>query len=231
MPAPAEERNNKGSGPTGDDVAGQRKRLFTVVAVVGVVAVLLGVFGLYDAISSPFPVIATPNTNATSDSTLALRQSDTDGDGLSDYDEIFTYQTSVFVKDSDSDGLTDSQEIDKGADPNCPTDQNCAVVVTNANTNSSPADTTKAITLRDSLRKAGVPSTVLDSTDDQTLLKTYSDVLGGTSADGTVTQSDLLNLSAPQVRSLLKSTGLSEETLNAVDDATLLQIYRDAIAE
>lgn len=36
---------------------------------------------------------------------------DTDGDGLSDYDEIFVYHTNPLKVDSDGDGLTDYQEV------------------------------------------------------------------------------------------------------------------------
>jgi outer membrane protein OmpA-like peptidoglycan-associated protein len=38
-------------------------------------------------------------------------KADTDGDGLSDYDEIFKYKTDPLKADSDGDGLTDGDEI------------------------------------------------------------------------------------------------------------------------
>ena len=43
--------------------------------------------------------------------------SDTDMDGLSDYDEIFTYKTDPTKKDSDGDGLSDYDEIELAFDP------------------------------------------------------------------------------------------------------------------
>lgn len=42
---------------------------------------------------------------------------------------------------------------------------------------------------------------------------------------------DLNNLSADQLREVLKNAGVPEETLNQIDDATLLQTYRDVLAE
>lgn len=46
--------------------------------------------------------------------------SDTDGDGLSDFDEVRTYFTDPLFTDSDEDGMSDSAEIQAGSDPNDP---------------------------------------------------------------------------------------------------------------
>ena len=47
---------------------------------------------------------------------------DTDGDGLSDYDEIFLYGTDPLKIDSAGNGFTDGQEIEMGTDPLDPED-------------------------------------------------------------------------------------------------------------
>lgn len=52
---------------------------------------------------------------------------DTDGDGLSDFDEENIFFTSKYLTDSDGDGLSDFSEIEKGLDPNCPTGSSCDV--------------------------------------------------------------------------------------------------------
>lgn len=41
----------------------------------------------------------------------ALKRIDSDGDGLSDYDEIYNYFTDIFSPDSDNDNLTDYEEV------------------------------------------------------------------------------------------------------------------------
>lgn len=47
-----------------------------------------------------------------------LRQRDSDDDGLSDYDEMYVYDTNPLDPDTDGDGLTDYEEIEEyGTDP------------------------------------------------------------------------------------------------------------------
>jgi hypothetical protein len=44
--------------------------------------------------------------------------SDTDGDGLTDYEEIFNFKTDPLKADTDGDGYTDGYEVRHGTDPN-----------------------------------------------------------------------------------------------------------------
>jgi len=66
--------------------------------------------------------------SATTATTSDLSKIDSDGDGLSDYDETNIYQTSPYLEDSDSDGLNDKQEIAQGTNPNCPSGKICNAV-------------------------------------------------------------------------------------------------------
>lgn len=45
---------------------------------------------------------------------------DSDGDGISDYDEVKVYQSNPTKKDSDGDGVADGQEVSAGTNPNGP---------------------------------------------------------------------------------------------------------------
>ncbi len=53
------------------------------------------------------------------------RTKDTDGDGLTDYDEARTYHTSPYLADTDSDRVSDGEEARLRTDPNCPPDRDC----------------------------------------------------------------------------------------------------------
>jgi hypothetical protein len=56
---------------------------------------------------------------------INLQQRDSDGDGLTDYQEIYIYRSNAYSADSDGDGISDSQEIQAGSDPTCPQGDTC----------------------------------------------------------------------------------------------------------
>lgn len=192
-----------------------------MLALFAVIGIGLGLISLKKGISNPF----TPSNSAnfgnsklaaglTSDETAALRNLDTDNDGLSDYDELYLYNTSPYLSDSDSDTFSDQQEIDKGDDPNCPAGQDCtgtarplsnanaSTALTNANTNGASVSNTNAVTeipktatgavdlakLRQILKNAGAPAYAVDGTDDATLLELYQTMVNEqTQANANVT--------------------------------------------
>jgi len=57
---------------------------------------------------------------------LSLQQTDSDKDTISDYDEMYEYNTSPFLADTDSDGIDDNIELANGQDPTCHKDKDCA---------------------------------------------------------------------------------------------------------
>ncbi len=54
-----------------------------------------------------------------------LKKTDTDSDGVSDYDELTVYRSSPYVRDTDSDGVLDGEEIRRGTSPTCPEGTDC----------------------------------------------------------------------------------------------------------
>lgn len=116
----------------------------------------------------------------------ALKTKDTDGDELTDYEELYIYETSAYLADTDSDGYTDGMEVKSGNNPNCPSGKTCTggeVVPTESAAAAPPPVPT------------AVPS----------------------------------EFNAAELRSLLRASGVSDEILNQVDDATLRQLYEESV--
>lgn len=144
----------------------------------------------------------------------ASKTRDTDGDGVTDYDELNIYKTSPYLTDSDSDGFDDKTEIFSGNDPTCPKDTECKaedevatdtseipeLVEAFGNASSilsagefdfnSPEDVEaffKQATLdeiRNALLKAGVPQDELDQISDEALEEFFNSTLADASKKG-----------------------------------------------
>lgn len=231
------------------------KVVVSVLVIVGVTALILGFFQLLNVIRSPFSGVENSNaslalTNTTDEE---LKNKDTDGDGLNDYDELYLYQTSPFLADSDSDGKTDKQEFDAGTNPNCPAGQTCSLTLaTNsnsagnvnapANTNAATVNGTNITTdqLRKTLKEAGAPSYVVDQADDATLIKLYQNAVSSANTNGGSTNiatddqtfvNNLQNMSAADIRSFLSQGGADPAALSQIDDASLQKLFQTAVQQ
>lgn len=186
-----------------------------------------------------------------------LKTKDTDKDGLSDYDELNIYQTSPYIADTDSDGVSDKIEIEKNTDPNCPTGKNCKSELTNPTAGTSATTTLALPSssmpsadqlliqsmfgsnpdpkiIREFLSKQGIDKKTLDAFSDAELLQTFKEITSATSASLTSVpvvapsaQVDYNNLSANQLRDLLKQQGVSEEALKKINDKDLLEMAKE----
>lgn len=108
----------------------EQKVGYAVVIGCGVLAVALGFVYMGTHLNAPFKITYEGSRILTNeqrdDEKIALqKQSDTDGDTVSDYDEIYVYRSSPYLNDTDSDGLLDNAEINGGSDPACATGDTC----------------------------------------------------------------------------------------------------------
>ncbi|MFH1366971.1 MAG: thrombospondin type 3 repeat-containing protein [Patescibacteria group bacterium] len=199
-PGNSENFQDKKNSPP--EIKNERK-IYAFVGLIGIVALFFGFLRLSQYVKSPFMPEAVPSntssflTQVQIDQIDALKNKDTDTDGLSDYDELYFHRTSPYLADSDSDGLTDKQEIDSGTDPNCPEGQACVSYGADTNTSLANASTTDnssvsatnstllsgnatADTLRETLKNAGVPQNVLDGMSDEELMEVYNQTVQDT---------------------------------------------------
>ncbi|MFC1687864.1 hypothetical protein ACFL0L_04845 [Patescibacteria group bacterium] len=240
---------------------GRRRIVYSLFLFIGVAAIVFGVIEISQTFTSPFRL---PETNESFTNSLAsldnvatiedLRVKDTDEDGLNDYDELYTYQTSPYLEDSDSDGATDSEEINIGSDPNCPAGQNCfqpSMANTNAVTIFPDDNTVSLDTLRQALQDAGAPENIIQNLSDAELLDMYNDIVvesGGTPVNESILNAnvnaetglnttssiqveDLENLTPDEIRSFLIESGVNEDLITDVDDETLQLIFQLALEE
>ena len=189
-----------------------RQTVIIVLSILGIAIIFFGVWQIRNRIVSPFildeVLIAKKNSSeaALSDYIDSINI-DTDGDGLSDYDEQYLYGTSPYLEDTDSDGISDKVEIERGTDPKCPEGQNCLsgnyfaeqsvnsdlsanssnnLVLTNLNNSEEFTDEElramlagqmDAKVLRAFLLENGVEQTVLDNISDEELLSRFNEEL------------------------------------------------------
>jgi len=163
------------------------------LGVMALAAVVLGIWQIRNSISLPFAPQLDKGSSvqqAASADMETLKNRDTDGDGLSDYDETYLYHTSIYLKDTDSDGIDDKTEVERGTDPNCPNGQTCQTFT----------------------------APVTNQTDN---------LIDNTAGAGAATNT---TPTAQQIRDLLKKNGATDEVLNKYDDATLLNLYNQEVA-
>lgn len=239
-----------------------------LVGLVSLVVLVLGGWQIFINITDPF-ILDPPSTEyLTADEEnqqklAELQLTDTDKDGLSDFDELYTYNTSPYLADSDSDNITDKAEVEKGTNPNCPAGKDC--VNSYATTGNPLAEQATSTTLdsavtADQIRliliNSGAPANTVNSMTDSEIMALYAETVsetgtnplentnnttstnsnGGlyeefTADQATYTYESLQNLSATEIRELMKSVGVTQATLDAVDDETLLLIYKESLAQ
>lgn len=186
-----------------------RKLVILIFTVVGVFLLFLSLRQLKNNIYNPFNFTDQKNQNLSSSeaevlSSYVLQTTDTDGDGLSDYDELYIYGTSPFLADTDSDGVSDLNEIKGGSDPLCAEGQDCYGL-------SDPS----FVVSPDEIAGTNTNETSTTKNEDITVIE---DIISG--------QADPAFL-----RNLLLNNGFSEEDLSQINDEDLQAAYFEVVSE
>lgn len=136
-----------------------------------------------------------------------LRNQDTDGDGLSDFEELNLYNTSPYIQDTDSDGASDFDEVKAETDPNCPRGQQCGLGAAPL----SPEEGEGTAVGSSPLPAPASGAAIEDFSEDD-----VSAVLSGSS-------------DAATIRALLKEAGMSDDVLDKFSDEQLISIYQQTL--
>lgn len=202
-----------------------RKIAVAVLAGFTVLVVLVGFFNIKQGIYSPFQRNYALTPENTGNSALSeycpsgncrdlnaddLKNIDTDGDGLSDYDELYIYKTSPYLEDSDSDGFSDYEEVMNGKDPNCPAGHECAGDVL-FNEYANQVNSGEANNIDPEITDTGN--------------------IGSGDGELGFDPEALAEIDAPTLRLLLIEAGIDEAMLNEVEDEELLEMFQESLNE
>lgn len=198
---PVEKGFSSPTGGAGDERT--RKKVFAILATFIVVVLAFSIWQTGRALKSPFQKKSTNTSVAsTNTSSTANQVSPTTLESLRD-------------KDTDQDGISDYDEL--------------YVYHTSPYLTDSDSD---GVSDKDEIDRGGDPncpagqtcSRQTTNTNDATAVTNSGDLTNGLLTDGS-------DLTADQLRSILRDAGVSETDLSEVDDATLLALYQQTLAE
>ena len=193
----------------------EQKAALWLLMTFGTLAFVFGMFYLWKHIADPFSVsYAGPRLlvgdEKEAEEVRAAKRTDTDKDGVNDYDELHVYKTSPYLADTDSDGVGDMAEIVSGGDPSCAPGDSCDVEVDDAQ------------------------AATLDNTFIEDAAQEYGYVAGVDPAAlaNEVAVADLINsMSAAEIRALLLENGADAAVLDGISDEDLKALMIQVITE
>jgi hypothetical protein len=184
----------------------EQKVGFVLLLIFGLMTIGMGFLQMRNTLYGPYTVHTVQNDlqdigDLFSEEDIRLQAVDTDRDGISDYEEIYYYNTSAYLPDTDSDGISDKEEIERGDDPLCPQGESCDSGVGEADQDGE-------------FQFAGAP-------EEEPLPP----------ADAALTSPEALEalLNDPEaIRDLLSRTGqFTPEQLESIDDDTLINLVKE----
>ena len=227
------------------------EKVFLVFFVVGLLALGIGVWYSRNTIREPFLVSYEDNVEQnTEDNNQALedfakllteRQKDTDGDGLTDYQEINIYKTSAYLVDSDSDRISDKDEIIRGTNPNCTEGEDCSFVYTpdvgidaedlipigDGFVSPEYIASAKVILLQHGYTEADVTTMTNEET-----VEIYNAMLNDPNSSLNQGQQFVAGgVGVAELRALLLDNGVPEDVLQQISDEDLLNVYAQVLTE
>jgi hypothetical protein len=213
-------------------LAKEQKISAGILAVCGIIALGLSVERLSASIRDPFTVSRDKITSAaqaldkldpSAREDAESKRRDTDGDGLSDYDELHRFQTSPYLADTDGDGSPDNTELALGQNPNCAKGQVCAAGLIDVSglSTSTPLITNGVTSDADSLYAAF----------QRGVNESKATLAAQTGATSTDLEQGLVRDPVEIRKALLESGKIDPAQLEQITDAQLLQLYDQAMIQ
>ena len=106
--------------------------------------IVLGMYGSFDPVALKQEAINAQKLQDNQARLDATYNTDTDVDGLPDWEEMNIYNSSPFLADTDGDGFDDKQEVDNKTNPNCPEGKQCIGSMTD---DQRPVDNSSSVTV------------------------------------------------------------------------------------
>lgn len=200
----------------------EQKLSVLILSVCGVLAIGISMYQMNENVRGPFmtdkaSALAFKQGLAPTDDAIAAKQqrTDTDGDGISDWDEVNTYHTNPNLKDTCGDGIPDNVRIATGRNLTCTGIGNPGGLL-----DTTAIESTSTFMLED--QSVGPNPTAIGS-----------DFLNGVVNAGS-TGATSTGFSVPRdpaaIRAALQGS-VDQAKLDAVTDAQLLKYYDTALAE
>lgn len=192
----------------------QKKAGVIILAAAGVLVLALGFWSISYKIRAPFFLKAV-DKNLLSNNAVPDLTKDTDGDGLTDWEETNIYHTSPYLWSTSSDGISDGDKVRRGLDPLC--NYNTLISI-----DGQPCGPNAG---------QSAPSTGNFSTSSAPGLPGLTPNFTSAAPSPNVTTVLPANLTVSQIREALKQGGVSEADLKKLDDKTIMELYHQAAAQ
>jgi len=222
------------------------KSLLLGLIILTVLIVFFGIAQIRYNIFNPFEQDEMAVEPTREDIINVYKSLDTDQDGLSDYQELADYNTSIYLPDSDSDGFTDKEEIEAKSDPLNPESTPKNKVVSGQKTVlgkeiKGESEEIIAQEIRNLLiNQAGLSPEIVNNILDKDLIKLYNETKEETGinleelskqAIKSGNLSEIEKIDAQTLRQLLISQGVDEEMLDQIDDQTLEILFQESLPQ
>ncbi len=192
------------AGSAKRSLTAEQKTGFVLLLVFAVMGLTLGVLQIRNTMLAPFalnskiPASLKDQVNDVD----ALRYRDTDGDGLSDFDELYTYGTSPYLYDTFGYGMSDKEVVAKGLARCANAGKNCSdagtplgpttTIAFPSSAENIPKNINQIVSdpaqIRELLVQSGMKKEILNKLTDQELLSMVAQLMASSTLTATSTR-------------------------------------------